>query len=188
MTPQEDLSRPLEEQRAEFSRRRLLAMPIAGLIAWAIIGIGGLTLRTGQAALLLFVATGCIAYLGMFISKFTGENFLDKNRPKNTFDALFYYSMGSAILVFSIAIPFFFVDKTSAPLSVGILTSLMWVQLGWIIQHWIGLAHAVTRTVLIVAVHFAFPDHRYVAIPLVIVVLYAIAIWILERRWRRLSR
>ncbi|MGQ0587761.1 MAG: DUF7010 family protein [Gammaproteobacteria bacterium] len=164
MDPKDGLLRPLEEQRAEYKKRRMIAMPISGLIAWAIVGIGGLYLTTGKAALLLFVATGSIAYLGMLISKFTGEDFLDKTRPKNTFDGLFYQSMGSAIMVFAIAIPFFFVDKTSAPMSVGILTSLMWVQLGWIIQHWIGL------------------------VPLAIVVLYAIAIWVLERRWREANR
>ena len=188
MNPQDGLLRPLEEQRAEYKKRRMIAMPIAGLIAWGVVGIGGLFLPTGKAALLLFVVVGSIAYLGMFVSKFTGEDFLDKTRPKNAFDGLFYQSMGSAIMVFAIAVPFYLVDKSSAPMSVGILTSLMWVQLGWIIQHWVGLAHAVVRTVLIVVAHYALPDYRYVAIPLVIVVLYAIAIFILEQRWREANR
>ena len=43
--------RPLDVQREEFKRARLIAMPIAGLIVWLIIGILGMFLPTGQAAL-----------------------------------------------------------------------------------------------------------------------------------------
>jgi len=72
------------------------------------------------------------------ISRFTGENFLDKNKPKNVFDSLFFYCVAMALLVYAIAIPFFRVDYTSLPLTVGILAGLMWVPLSWIIQHWSG--------------------------------------------------
>jgi hypothetical protein len=33
--------RSLEQQRLEFSQSRFLAMPIAGTIAWTVIGIAG---------------------------------------------------------------------------------------------------------------------------------------------------
>ena len=52
-------------------------------------------------------------YLAMGVSKFTGEDFLDKKKPKNTFDKLFFYTVAQAILVYSIAIPFFFFFYTS---------------------------------------------------------------------------
>lgn len=181
------VTRSLEEQRAEFGRRRFLAMPLAGLIAWTVVGIGGLTLKTGPAALLLFFATGSIAGLGMLLSKFTGEDFLDKSRPKNAFDTLFFYTMGQSLLVFAVAIPFFMIEPTSLPLSVGILTGLMWVPMTWLIQHWIGVVHGVARTVLIVIVWHALPEHRFVAVPAAIVLLYAGAIAVLESRWRRMA-
>ena len=135
----------------------------------------------------LFVATGSIAYLGMFLSRFTGENFLDKSRPKNTFDTLFFSTVLMALLVYAIAIPFFMKDYTSLPLSVGILTGLMWVPLSWVIQHWVGLFHGITRTVLITAAWYVFPDRRFVVIPAIIVVVYGITVVILEQRWRRLN-
>ena len=47
MTPE---SRTLEEQRVEFSQNRFLAMPIAGTIAWASIGVAGAILPLGLAA------------------------------------------------------------------------------------------------------------------------------------------
>jgi hypothetical protein len=160
-------------------------MPIAGTIAWLIVLAGGL-LVPRIAWLVLFAATGAIVYIGMGVSKLTGEDFLDKTRPKNDFDALFFHTVAMSLLVYGIAIPFFLVDPSSLPLSVGILSGLMWLPLSWTIQHWIGYFHAGVRTALIVAAHVAWPQHRYITIPIVIVVVYAVTIVVLERRWRRI--
>lgn len=177
--------RTLEEQRQEFSRSRMLAMPVAGTIAWAVVGTFGPMLDDRTAGLLLYVATGSIAYLGMFISRFTGEHFLDKSKPKNVFDALFFHGMAQAVLVYSIAIPFAIEVPSSAPLSVGILAGLMWIPVSWIVQHWIGWFHTITRTVLVVVAWYVFPAHRFLAIPWVIVGVYLVTILVLEARWRR---
>jgi hypothetical protein len=177
-------ARSLEEQRAEFARRRGLAMPLAGMIAWTLIGIAGALLPAILAVWSLFIGTGFIAYLGMMLSRFTGENFLDKSRPKNAFDSLFLHCVAMSLLVYAIAIPFFRVDYTSLPLTVGILAGLMWVPLSWIIQHWVGVFHAVARTLLVTAAWYLAPHHRFVVIPAVIVGLYAVTIVILEQRWR----
>jgi hypothetical protein len=178
------LNRTLEEQRSEFSSRRLIAMPIAGTIAWCVVGLAGMFASPYRAALMLFIATGSIVYLGIFISRFTGENFTDKSRPKNTFDRLFFSTVAQALLVYAIAIPFFMKDYTSLPLTVGILTGLMWVPVSWIIQHWVGVFHGVARTLLVLATWIAFPHQRFVAVPFVIVVIYLLTIAILESRWR----
>lgn len=132
------IGRSLDEQRSEFARGRFLAMPLAGLIAWTIIGIAGALLPPFPAVLVLFGGAGSIVYLGMFLSRFTGEHFLDRSKPKNSFDQLFFYTIAMSLLVFAIAIPFFQADYTSLPLSVGILTGLMWVPFSWIIEHWVG--------------------------------------------------
>ena len=175
-------TRPLDEQRRDFAARPLIAMPIAGAIAWSIVAIAGYCLPVRQAALVLFIATGMIAYLGMFISRFTREDFLDRTRPMNSFDALFLHTVGMSFLCYAIAIPFFLVDRTSLPLTVGILTGLMWVPISWMIRHWVGIAHAVVRTAAILVAWYVWPAHRYVAIPLIIVCLYAIAITIFVNR------
>ena len=181
-------NRSLEVQREEWSRRRFLAMPLAGAIAWSIAGVAGAFLPPVYAVWTLFIATGCIAYLGMFLSRFTGENFLDKSRPKNSFDSLFMLTVLMALLVYAIAIPFFLLDYTSLPLSVGILTGLMWIPVSWLIRHWIGLAHAVSRTVLVLAAWYVFPGQRFVVIPVLIVMIYVFTILVLESRWRKLQR
>jgi hypothetical protein len=180
--------RTLEEQRREFAQRRGLAMPLAGAVAWTIVGVAGAFLPPILKVWVLFGATGSIAYLGIFFSRFTGENLLDKQRPKNVFDGLFFRTVGSAVLVFAIAIPFFRADYTSLPLSVGILSGLMWLPLSWIIEHWIGTFHTLTRTALVTASWYLFPSFRFIAVPAVIVAIYAVTIVVLEARWRRIHR
>jgi hypothetical protein len=177
-------ARTLEEQRAEFSRSPLLAMPIAGTIVWTIVGIAGAILPLEQAVWVLFIATGSTFGLGVVIGKLTGEDMLGKSRPANTFDSLFLATVAMAWLVFAIAIPFFLIEPTSLPLSVGILAGTMWLPLSWIIHHWIGYFHAIARTVLIVAVWYLFPEHRFTAVAAVIVVIYLISIAVLAKRPR----
>jgi hypothetical protein len=130
----------------------------------------------------IFIGTGSIVYLGLFISKFTGENFMDKTKPKNEFDSLFLFTAGQAILVYSIAIPFFMLDYSSLPMSVGILTGLMWLPFSWIIQHWVGIFHTLIRTVVVLALWYLLPEQRFVAIPFAIVGIYIVTLVILNSR------
>src|SRR5579884_957204 len=176
--------RSLDEQRAEYARRRGLAMPLAGLIVWALIGIAGAFLPPILTVWSLFIGTGFIAFVGMMLSRFTGENFFDKKKPKNAFDSLFFHCVAMALIVYAIAIPFFRINYTSLPLTVGILAGLMWIPFSWIIQHWVGTFHAVTRTVLVTVAWYLAPHRRFVVIPAVIAGVYVVTIIILEQRWR----
>ncbi len=180
----QSIDRPLEVQKAEFKQGKLLATPIAGMIAWFATFISGLLFNDQITVWVLFISTGSIVYLGMGISKLTGENFLDKTKPKNTFNTLFFYTAAQAILVYSIAIPFFIENYSSLPLTVGILTGLMWLPMSWIIDHWVGIFHALLRTISILVLWYLFPDERFIVIPLNIVVIYVITIAILIRRYR----
>ncbi len=181
-------ARSLEAQREEFARRRMLAMPLAGAIAWTAIGIAGALLEPPMAAMALFVGTGTIVYLGMALSNLTGERFLDRNQPKNEFDGLFFHTVAMSLLTYAIALPFYMHETSALPLGAGILTGLMWLPLSWAIRHWVGVFHAVARTVLVTALWFALPEQRFVAIPFAIVAVYAVTIAVLERRWRRQAR
>jgi hypothetical protein len=180
--------RTLDEQRRELAQRRGVAMPLAGMVAWGVVGVGGVFLPPAPEVWLLFGATGSILFLGILFSRFTGENLLDKQRPKNVFDGLFLHTVAMAVLVYAIAIPFFQADYTSLPLSVGILSGLMWLPLSWIIGHWVGTFHTLARTALITAVWYAFPLTRFIVVPAVIVAVYAVTIIVLEVRWRRIHR
>src|ERR1700730_10084271 len=181
-TTQSQSTATLDEQRAEFSRNRFLAMPIAGAIAWTFIGIAGAFLPVPQAALALFIGTGMGFYLGLLVAGFTGEDLVGRTRKNNFFDRLFLLTVFMALLVYAIAIPFFLIERTSLPLTVGILTGLMWVPFSGMIQHWVGLFHGIARTVLIVAAWYLFPARRFVIIPAVIVGIYLVTIYILASR------
>ncbi len=172
----------LEEQRKEFANRKFVATPIAGLIVWLLIGIAGIFLPVKATVWVLFIGTGSIVYLAMFISKFTGENFLDKKKPKNEFDKLFLFTVGQAVLVYSIAIPFFLIDYSSLPMTIGILTGLMWLPFSWIIKHWVGIFHAIFRTVVVLILWYGLPEYRFVTIPFAIVLIYIMTIIILKNR------
>jgi hypothetical protein len=176
--------RTLDEQRAEFARHRFLSMPIAGTIAWTAIGVCGAFLPEDLAAWALFLGTGSIFGLGLLVARLLGEDLLGKTKPANAFDSLFFQTIVMAWLAFAIAIPFFMIEPTSLPLSVGILAGMMWVPFSWIIQHWIGLFHGIARTVLVVATWYLFPGQRFVAIPVVIVAIYLVTIYVLATRPR----
>jgi len=178
----EQIERTLEEQRREFSNRKFLATPLAGMIVWLLIGISGLLFPVGVTVWVLYIGTGSIVYLGMLISRFTGENFLDKKKPKNTFDTLFFFTVGQVMLVYAIALPFFLVDYSSLPMTVGILTGIMWLPFSWIVKHWVGIFHSIIRTVLILVLWYAFPVYRFTSIPFAIVLIYILTIIILINR------
>jgi hypothetical protein len=176
------MDRTLEYQRTEFSKGKFLATPISGIIAWFLVGVSGLFFSDTITVWVLFIATGSIVYLALFISKFTGENFLDKSKPKNVFDNLFMFTVGQSVLVYAIAIPFFIMDYTSLPLTVGILTGTMWLPFSWIIKHWVGIFHSLFRTILVLGLWYIFPDQRFVVIPFAIVVVYMATLIILKKR------
>jgi hypothetical protein len=173
----------LRELRAQFGSSRFIAMPIAGMIAWAVAGVLGSQLRPGAASIALFICTGMIFPLGILIARFVGEDVL---KTKNELDRLFGMNVMMASLSWAIVIPFWLKDPTSLPLGVGVLAGTMWIPFSWMLQHWVGLFHGVTRTVLLVVAHFAFPANRFVVIPAIIVVIYLITIVVLLKRPRPL--
>jgi len=172
-------NRTLRELRAEFGQSRFIAMPTAGTIAWAVAGILGSFLNVGAASLALFICTGMIFPLGIGIGRLVGE---DVMQTRNELDRLFGMNVLMCNLVWAIAIPFWLKDPTSLPLGVGVLAGLMWIPFSWMLQHWVGLFHGIARTVLLVAAHYAFPAHRFVIIPAIVVALYVITIYVLLRR------
>jgi NhaP-type Na+/H+ or K+/H+ antiporter len=55
--------RSLEVQRAEFAAERGLAMPLAGTIAWAAVGVAGLFLHEALGGILFGAVLGLIAHV-----------------------------------------------------------------------------------------------------------------------------
>ena len=134
------------------------------------------------------IAVGMIFYVGLLVAKLTGEDLLGRKRQSAFFDQLFLTNVGMSVLVFTIAIPFVLEDPTSLPLSLGVLTGLMWLPLTPMLGHWIGAAHAIGRAVLVLAIWLLLPEHRFVAVPVVVVATYVATLPVLWGRWRVESR
>ena len=171
----------LEEMRIEFDRAggRTLAFPMAGTITWTAIAICGSFLPEDEASIALFICNGLIFPLNLLIARFRHEAVLGTT---NELDRLFGRSVLMINLIWTIAIPFWMVYPSSLPLSVGIMAGLHWIIYGWIVNHWIGIFHTVTRTILILLAWFLFPDQRFLIIPIVIVIIYLITIYVLFTR------
>ena len=177
----------LAAHRADFARRRLIAMPIAGAVAWSAVAVVALLTSDPYARVWsLYIATGSIFALGLGVGRLTGEDLLGRSRPANPFDRLFLCTVGAALTGYAIALPAAILDYTLLPLGVGVLTGAMWLPLSWIIAHPVGLFHTLARTLGLAALHFAFPEHRFLVLPLWIVGVYAASIAWLELRWRKL--
>ncbi|MBI1899595.1 MAG: hypothetical protein HYS13_00595 [Planctomycetia bacterium] len=171
----------LDDLRTQFACRRYLAMPIAGAIGWSAAGAAGVFLRPGAAALAMFFCVGFILFLGLGIARLLGEE-LGKSEKTKELDRLFLLTVLMASLTWGIAIPFFQKDPTSLPLTLGILSGMMWVPFSWMMRHWIGLVHGIARTGLVVAAWYVFPEQRFVVIPGVIVAIYLFTIAVLATR------
>ena len=175
----------LDAQHAAFLDSKFLAMPIAGALAWAAIGVVGAVAPLAVQVWAVWIGTGMIFYLGLAVARLTGEDLLGRERRSDFFDRVFLLAVGSSLLVFAVAIPFFLVEPTSLPLSVGVLSGLMWLPFSGLISHWVGAFHGVVRTVGVVAVWYLLPDDRFVAVPAVIVAVYLVTIAALARRYAR---
>lgn len=187
ITPAQNASIPLEQQREDFKKNRFIAMPLAGTVVWALLGISAPFVSELTITWLLYIGTGAIFYLGAGLSYLTGERFFAKKAAKNSFDRLFFVGMIMSLMVFAIALPVAAIDHTTVPLSIGILAGLMWMPLSWAIEHWIGYFHTLTRTFGIVAAWYLFPDARVAAISAVIVAVYIVSLITLERRFQSIK-
>lgn len=176
----------LEQQRTLFKHNKFLAMPLAGTIVWALIGLSAPFVSDYVITWILYIGTGAIFYLGAGLSYLTGERFFAKDKIITSFDRLFFVGLVMSLMVFGIALPVAAIDHTTVPLTIGILAGLMWMPLSWAIEHWVGYFHTIARTVSIVGVWYLFPDARVQAISAVIVAVYLISIVALIKRYKSL--
>ncbi|WP_394201963.1 DUF7010 family protein [Shewanella waksmanii] len=181
------MAKSLEQYREEYKQKKLITMPIAGAIVWLLLGITALVVPAKNMVLPVYIGTGCIFYLALFISRFTGEKLLVKKAQRNPFDTLFLYTLGMSWCAFAVAIPFGLENYTAVPMAIGIVSGLMWLPISWSLEHNVGIIHTVLRTVLIVIAWYVFPEQRFIVIPFVIVFVYAISLYQLLSRYQQVK-
>lgn len=183
-----NVSISLDQQLAEFRQRRFLAMPLAGILVWSVLILTGMMLSPKAQVMAVFIGTGSIVYVAMFLAKQTGEQLEFKsNKQRNFFDTLFLSAVAMSFLCYALAIPFFLENYRSLPFAVAILTGLMWLPLSVLIQHWVGFFHAVVRTVLCTLAWIMYPEQSFVLQPVIVVTMYVVSIAALELRWKRMQ-
>ncbi|WP_051484503.1 DUF7010 family protein [Shewanella waksmanii] len=181
------MAKSLEQYREEYKQKKLITMPIAGAIVWLLLGITALVVPAKNMVLPVYIGTGCIFYLALFISRFTGEKLLVKKDQRNPFDTLFLYTLGMSWCAFAVAIPFGLENYTAVPMAIGIVSGLMWLPISWSLEHNVGIIHTLLRTVLIVIAWYLFPEQRFIVIPFVIVFVYAISLYQLLSRYQQVK-
>lgn len=166
----------LEEVRKDFevSANRSASMPIAGAIVWLLIGLASTRFNERTGLLILLFGSGAIFPVALLIAKLRGENLIASGNP---LARLIGYCILMANLLWALHIPLFLYAPAFVPLSLGIGLGLHWVVYSWIIQHPLGVAHAVLRTLLVLLCWYVFPEQRLPAVSLAIVLVYSITIW-----------
>ena len=178
----------LDQQLQDFRQRRFLATPLAGTLVWLGLILTGLFCDARTQVLAVFIGTGSIVYLALLLSRLTGERIrFQSNQSRNFFDTLFLSAVGMSFLVYAIALPYFMQNYRALPFAVAVLTGLMWLPMSVLIQHWIGVVHAVVRTALCTAAWILYPEHSFVLQPVIVVAVYVLTIVVLERRWHHMK-
>jgi hypothetical protein len=157
---------------------RSLAMPFAGAIVWTAVGIAGSFLPDRQAAVVLLVGSGVIFPLALLLARQLHEDLLSRESPLARL-------MAAAVLMVNLLWPLhivlFLKDPSLLPLTLGVGLGLHWIVFGWIVQHPVGLVHAISRSILLPPLWAAFPDRRFVVLPGAIAVIYLVTIMMLTR-------
>lgn len=166
----------LTEYRADFEHitNRAVSMPIAGAVVWAVVALLSSQLEPRFTVYILLFATGAIFPLALLIAKFRHENLVSSQNPLAKL-------MGVCVLMvnllWAVHLPLLLNAPEFVPLSLGIGLGLHWVVYSWIVQHPVGLMHAIIRTILIVFAWYLFPDARVLAIACAIVLVYLLSIY-----------
>lgn len=175
----------LDAERRDFYTRAGggAALPLAGLIYWAVLAWLGQTAEVGTWVMVAFFGSGAIFPLGLLLAGLTGSRPLEKS----AFGGATFAGLLAVMLCWPLIFAVNSVDPQLTPLALSIAMSLHWPIIGWSYGR-IGLftVHAVTRVLGSAFVWFAVPDQRFVLIPLVVVAAYAFSfLAILVTRGRR---
>lgn len=165
---------PLAELRRHFREGSTTAMPIAGAIVWAALGVAALFLpeRT-TATLALWIMAG-IMPLAFLIERLRGRN-LFAGGAANPLTALFLLNIG----MIGVTIPLVVIGTGGGQalllvLGMAVLAGIIWVPYGWAADDPSGMRHAFGRAAGCYAA-YAFVPAPWTATAICAVVVLAYA-------------
>ncbi|MGB7374848.1 DUF7010 family protein [Pontixanthobacter sp.] len=179
-TPMNTLS--LAELQTDFREGGTVAMPIAGMIVWAVLGAAALqvderTIATG--ALYIMMAIMPLAFI---IDKLRGRN-LFGGGTDNPLTRLFLLS----ILIVGLVVPIAIAGANAGePLilvvGMAVLAGIVWIPYGWAADDPVGVRHAVVRSVGCYTVFALVPaPYTATAICAVVVAAYVYSLIFMRR-------
>jgi hypothetical protein len=164
--------RSLAQLQAEFRAASTNAMPIAGLIAWAGLGVAAAFLPEPTAANLSLYIMAVILPVAFVIERARGRNlFAGGNDPLTR---LFL----SGIVMVGLTIPLAVIGSAGGQpllilLGMAILAGIVWIPCGWAADDRSGMVHAVARGIGCYAAYALVPaPWTGTAICAVVVVAY----------------
>jgi hypothetical protein len=163
----------------EQETNRSLSMSRAGAFVWLVIAVCGYLLPENRATVAMLFGTGLIFLLALLVAKLGGENLTGRLNPLSRLMGL---SVLMVNLLWAVHLPLLVGAPRFFPLSLGVGLGIHWIVYSWIIQHPIGLIHAIWRTGLVVSAWVAFPEDGLLAVPVVIVIVYVISLVLMNRR------
>lgn len=167
--------------RRDFERRtnRSMSMPIAGLVVWTLVGLAGLVLPLRAAVLVMVAATGAIFPIALAVARLRGEALVSN---PNALARLMGLCIVMVNLLWAVHLPLMAGAADYVPLTLGIALGLHWVVYSWIVQHRVGLVHAILRTGLVLGAWLLWPQHRVAAVAGAVVIAYAVSLAMMARR------
>lgn len=171
----------LADLRSEyaFHAGRSIALPLAGALVWAIIGLAALVLPERTSTIVLLFGTGAIFPIALVLARLLRERLLDNPSP---LAALMGRSVFMVNLLWAVHLAVYAQIPELLPLTLAIGLGLHWVVFGWVINHRLGVVHAAVRTVLVVSMWWLMPGARISAVAAAVVLAYVYSIIALMSR------
>ena len=164
------------DQLASFVRLRGgFAVPLAGMIFWAALGVAGYHLAPEEWNLAAFVFSGGIFPLAVLLSKLLRSDFM-KDEPTATGDVLLPTFIGM-LLFYAIAFAAFWESPQLVPLILAVGMSQHWPVIGWSYgKPGLYSAHAIVRTVGAFLIWQLIPAGRFTLIPFWVAAVYLVTV------------
>lgn len=173
----------LRDLRADFLATSTQSMPIAGMIAWAGLGLAALWLPPGLVGTLALYIMALILPLAFLLDRLRGRQ-LFAGGNDNPLTRLFLTSIvGIAVTVPIILIGAKAADSpTIVVLGMAILAGVIWIPYGWAAGDPVGIRHAVVRAIASYAAYAVAPaPYRASAICAVVVIAYLYSLIFMKR-------
>ena len=171
----------IDQLSAERERLALLAgggvaAPAAGAIYWAALFMLGLYASPTTWCLVAFVTSGLIFPLALLLQRPTRSNLMVKESLVANAGMVGFVNVAVG---WAITIPAFHTNPQLVPLTLVIGLSLHFASIGWSFGSRVLMFHPLVRALVIVALWYVLPAHRFTAIPLAIALIYLVTIALL---------